>query len=217
MSHDHIDLSWVTTGEVFGSVFDVVREDLSAGGGVVVLDTVGVADETGGNKNYYTYRDENIVAGHEYVYHVIARFRLGVLGEVRDFDFSSGEIRATAMIPVTSELLSYTVPNPTRDRSTFTLKIPTSYHDPTASRGSRTVHSQSTANLAEVRTQVDVMIYDVNGRLIKKLYSMERYSGAMTMTWDGSDRNGRQVVPGVYFLLAQAGGKKDVRKIVVIR
>jgi hypothetical protein len=39
----------------------------------------------------------------------------------------------------------------------------------------------------------------------------------MTLAWDGTDSNGRTVPTGVYFLRVDAGGKKDVKKVVILR
>lgn len=216
---DCIDLTWVTTGEVFGSVFDIVREDLTVGTGQVVIGMVEEPDETGGNRSYYSFRDEAIMPGHEYIYHVVASFRLGVNGVVSDFEFPSGEIKATAMIPVTGDLLSYIVPNPTQRSTTFTVKVPSSYYDPSGSnqRTSRVTHAQSATYLMEVKTPVDIRVFDVKGRLVKTIYSNEIWGGPKTETWNGTDERGRDVVSGIYFIRVIAGGKQDVRKVVLIR
>jgi ligand-binding sensor domain-containing protein len=55
-------------------------------------------------------------------------------------------------------------------------------------------------------------IYDLNGRRMRRFASDD---GAVF--WDGRDDDGRLVRPGVYFVLARAGGREAVARVAVIR
>jgi ligand-binding sensor domain-containing protein len=55
-------------------------------------------------------------------------------------------------------------------------------------------------------------IYDLNGRRVRRFASDD---GAVF--WDGRDDDGRLVRPGVYFVLARAGGQEAVARVAVIR
>jgi flagellar hook assembly protein FlgD len=69
----------------------------------------------------------------------------------------------------------------------------------------------------ETKTHVDIAVFNVLGQRIATIYSRNRYGGLEPYTWDGCDRDGSPVPPGVYFIRIVAGDKNTVRKVVVIR
>ncbi|UCF06081.1 MAG: T9SS type A sorting domain-containing protein [bacterium] len=216
---EQITVGWTTAGETFDAVFDVMHQDMTAGSGEKKIGTVTEPDESGINRNYYSYIDESILAGHEYRYWVIGKFDYAVNDTtIIHYEVASESKSNRAVIPVGSDVLSPLLPNPMQDQTVFTVKVPESYHDPT---GSQRLSHQSprlaTQGLVEVKTQVDVSVYDVNGRLIALLYSRKRYGGLMTLTWDGLNSFGQPVASGVYFIKVSTGGIDNVKKIVVIR
>ena len=74
------------------------------------------------------------------------------------------------------------------------------------------------APMAETKTKILVNIYDVAGRHVRHLYELGVFGGQIiTLTWDGLDDRGKQVVTGVYFMKVKAGPKEQVQKIVIIR
>ena len=60
---------------------------------------------------------------------------------------------------------------------------------------------------------VYVAIYDIVGRLIKKLYEGHSDAGVHHIFWDGTDEEGMKVGRGVYFLIIKTPDKTVVRKI----
>lgn len=63
-----------------------------------------------------------------------------------------------------------------------------------------------------------VIIYDVSGRLIKKLSLLTAYSLLPTViTWDGTDRDGAAVPAGVYFFQLENAQPHVAYKVVKIR
>ena len=49
------------------------------------------------------------------------------------------------------------------------------------------------------RSQVEVSIYDVNGKLVKKLINDQKEAGYHSVKWNGTDAYGRKVSSGIYF------------------
>lgn len=60
-------------------------------------------------------------------------------------------------------------------------------------------------------------VYDMSGRLIRKLSSGEQSAGEHETLWDGSDTAGRQVANGLYVYRLEAGGTSLVKRLVVAR
>jgi len=66
------------------------------------------------------------------------------------------------------------------------------------------------------KEQLELKIYDVSGRQIRTFVTGDRFSDAHAVVWDGSDDDGMQLSPGVYFCRLQAGKEVLTRKIVKI-
>ena len=65
--------------------------------------------------------------------------------------------------------------------------------------------------------EVDVSIYDLTGRLVKRLYSSNRSSGDyLNLTWDGVDEEGFSVSSGIYFVSVKGKQTSLTKKIVMI-
>jgi len=62
----------------------------------------------------------------------------------------------------------------------------------------------------------EVAVYDVAGRMVKSLAGCAPGTGEQTVVWDGTDRSGRPVGPGIYLLRLTAGGTSASRKVVKI-
>ncbi|MFC1572962.1 FlgD immunoglobulin-like domain containing protein [Candidatus Eisenbacteria bacterium] len=63
---------------------------------------------------------------------------------------------------------------------------------------------------------VELAIYSVNGRLIRKLLDEERTAGSHSATWDGKDDAGKKVASGVYFYGLTAPGIKESRQMILL-
>jgi len=70
-----------------------------------------------------------------------------------------------------------------------------------------------------MQADVQLVIFDVRGRLVRRLSDGAKGAGTHMVDWDGRDRDGRSVPAGTYFglLRVDSGGKPDtqVRKILV--
>uniref|UniRef100_A0A7V1EGY2 T9SS type A sorting domain-containing protein n=1 Tax=candidate division WOR-3 bacterium TaxID=2052148 RepID=A0A7V1EGY2_UNCW3 len=86
------------------------------------------------------------------------------------------------------------------------------------------IYSNPFQNLLKVDTRslknisIRAAIYDVSGRFIKKLYE-GKASNNSVIKWDCTDRNGRMVSPGVYFLTIEKIGSGDrlTNKVIMVR
>ena len=67
------------------------------------------------------------------------------------------------------------------------------------------------------RCSVALDIYNVNGALVARLMEGYREKGSRTVSWDGRDRDGRQVNSGVYFYRLKAGKAQITKKLVLAR
>jgi len=60
-------------------------------------------------------------------------------------------------------------------------------------------------SLAE-RTNVELTVFDIHGRLVKRLAAGLRNAGAHTAVWDGMDDRGMSVPAGLYYARLTADG-----------
>ena len=64
---------------------------------------------------------------------------------------------------------------------------------------------------------VRLVIYGVDGRLIRSLVNEHRDAGHHEVTWFGNDNAGRRVATGTYFYSIQAGDFRQVRKMSLVK
>lgn len=76
-----------------------------------------------------------------------------------------------------------------------------------------------TYTLRQPVVQVNVRIYDLFGNLVKTFDSKEltRREGMNSCPWDGKNDKGEMVANGGYICVVNADGKKEMRKIAVMR
>ncbi len=92
-------------------------------------------------------------------------------------------------------LLSQNYPNPFNSTTTIAFTIP---------RGL----SQSFA---------DISVYDISGRLVKRIFSGRLTAGNYTVRWDGKDDRGAYVASGVYIYKLTSEGRMASGKVVLIK
>ncbi|MEO0165532.1 MAG: C25 family cysteine peptidase [candidate division WOR-3 bacterium] len=61
-------------------------------------------------------------------------------------------------------------------------------------------------------------VYDVVGRLVKS-FNLSFYisNHASNIVWDGKDDAGRKLPAGIYFIQLEAGNKKEIQKVILLR
>jgi hypothetical protein len=65
--------------------------------------------------------------------------------------------------------------------------------------------------------RVTIGVYDVAGRLVRRIASADLAGGLHRFEWDGRDEAGRSAPPGVYFARARAGKQTLTAKMVMTR
>jgi hypothetical protein len=215
---DRFDVSWSTSGETFGAVFDVVKENVTAGTGEEVVGTVVEPTNFIGNRRVYTFFDENIEPAQEYRYCIVGRFQVSINGEQHEIRVPTGDMYEISPIPNGNDLVSYLLPNPTSSGTSITIDIPKSYYDPSGTQDNATQPATLHGALAvEVLTPVDIGVYNIKGQRIATVYNNKLYGSTRTFQWSGTDSYGRLVAPGVYFMRVVAGNKAATKKVVIIR
>jgi YVTN family beta-propeller protein len=69
----------------------------------------------------------------------------------------------------------------------------------------------------EVPTKVQIMIYDINGKLVGTLVDEMMQQGCYTATWKGTYNDGTHAPYGTYFVLFRAGVVAEVSKVMLIK
>jgi hypothetical protein len=65
--------------------------------------------------------------------------------------------------------------------------------------------------------EVSLLVYDVNGKLVRRLTSRSWAAGRHSVTWRGDDDQGNTVGPGIYFLRMETGGFQATRKMMIVK
>jgi len=65
--------------------------------------------------------------------------------------------------------------------------------------------------------KVKLNIYDINGRLVKEVFSGEKEAGLHTLDWNAKDLNGKQVASGVYFYSVQFNNTLLTKKMIYLK
>jgi hypothetical protein len=66
------------------------------------------------------------------------------------------------------------------------------------------------------RDIVSLAVYDVRGRLVRRMLDEERSAGRHAVVWDGRDESGLRVAPGIFFVRFEAGPFVGVRRMVLL-
>lgn len=69
----------------------------------------------------------------------------------------------------------------------------------------------------EAMTKVQIMVYDINGRVVSTLVDKMMQQGIYTESWTGIYDDGTHAPYGTYFVLFRAGGVEEVSKIMLLK
>jgi hypothetical protein len=64
---------------------------------------------------------------------------------------------------------------------------------------------------------VDLSVVDVAGRRVARLLAGPRGPGRHVARWDGADADGRPAGAGVYFAVVEADGRREAKRLVLVR
>lgn len=69
-----------------------------------------------------------------------------------------------------------------------------------------------------MNTYVELVVYNIQGQLVRTLVNKEKSAGIHIVDWDAKDENGSAVSSGVYFYqLKTSSGVKETRKMSILR
>jgi len=66
-------------------------------------------------------------------------------------------------------------------------------------------------------SEVSVKIYDLQGRLVRKIADEYKPAGSYVENWDVKNEDGDEAASGVYLLHIKAGSINEVKKIIIVR
>ena len=78
-------------------------------------------------------------------------------------------------------------------------------------------HSARVRLRVDAPVRADLSIYDLGGRLVRRLVRDDLGVGDRVLHWDGYDSNGRRLAAGCYLLRLKAGDFLQTQKIVLVR
>ncbi len=144
----------------------------------------------------YTHTDEEVKPNRRYFYKLGAQSENGM---TRWY----GPVSAVAQINTSSKSILNISPNPFTTSTTISFTLP-----------SAQVH-KSTGAQAE---DIELKIYDMNGRLVKNLSLVTGHCPLGTaVSWDGKDDDGKVLSSGVYLCILKTGKDKTTQKILLVR
>ena len=64
------------------------------------------------------------------------------------------------------------------------------------------------------RSDVNISVYDIQGKLVQTIFNGEMNRGKYRVEWDGKDSHGSDVASGIYFLGMNASGRMITKRMV---
>ena len=65
--------------------------------------------------------------------------------------------------------------------------------------------------------EVNIGIYDITGRLVKELETINKEGGEIRAAWDATDNSGRRVSSGIYFVRVESGNYSSTIKLLYLK
>ena len=66
-------------------------------------------------------------------------------------------------------------------------------------------------------SNVKILIYDILGRLTKKIIDNRQDTGFKSIQWDGTNNYGKKVSDGVYLYSIEAGNFRQTKKMILLK
>jgi len=66
-------------------------------------------------------------------------------------------------------------------------------------------------------SNVQILIFDASGRIVRTLLNSSRPAGAHSVEWDGTDDGGRHVGSGIYFYTMRAGAWESQKRMTLLK
>ncbi len=197
-----VQLKWTTASEVDNQGF-IIRRAVAENGAYRDLDSYqsNAALKGAGNSshmNQYAFADNDVIVGQTYWYKLVS---VDMNGAQESFGpisvtVNSADLdrQAAGTIPATFALYQ-NYPNPFNPSTSIRFDVPVSHKD---------------------QGQVKLTIYDVQGRLVKTVFSGHITAGSYRYTWNGTNEQGRHVVSGVYIYRLETPEFQMSRKMMLV-
>jgi hypothetical protein len=145
--------------------------------------------EAGYEPSFETFTTER--PGHEltFIYNANEGGKLRVESYTPEFEVDV-DFKGAAALP-TEFALSQNYPNPFNPTTSFKLSLPE-------------------------ESDYSIRVFNVAGQLVRSWEGHER-AGVYTITWDGRNNQNTQVASGVYFYKAEANGRTETRKMLMLK
>jgi hypothetical protein len=193
-------------GETFDADLEIHRLDLDGEGTDTVIASGLEPVHSVGGFTLFEFMDYDIVPGERYQYYVEGTFTETYRDQDTTVVVRTDSVETRAMIPIDSgAMMSVASPNPFNESTLISVIVPTSYENPDAELP------------IPKESDVNVWVYDVAGRQVKRLYSEQIVGQVLTLRWDGTNTNNEAVPAGVYFVKARAAGIEGTTKVVRVR
>ena len=205
MQKDGVLVEWQSASEYLNQGYEIFRGEDNPDNLVKIASYVNNPDLAGSGysstSRHYQYKDKTAHFGHTYYYYL----------DAVDFDGTRsryGPVVLTIDRPIVSEqphsaigqfVLYQNYPNPFNPQTSIRFQIP------------------SSGNTSLQTGVVELLIYDVHGRLVRHLLRQSAAPGDYEIRWDGKDDQGNIVPGGVYFYVLKNGLLKLTRKMILMR
>lgn len=97
-------------------------------------------------------------------------------------------------------------------RGSLVFSLAQNYPNPMTTAGSTTIRYV----LPNDSEHVSLIVYDVSGRRVKVLTDDVQMRGEYYVTWDGRNRHGHRVAPGIYFYRLSVGERFLAKKMILL-
>jgi len=118
-------------------------------------------------------------------------------------DFLVGDPNSSTQIP-------YPPPSVNSTQIPYKLELYQNYPNPVKS------NTNISFSLPKNTKEAEIRIYNIKGQLIKKFKMQNAKCGMNSMVWNGTDKNGKKVVSGLYFYKLTTGKETAVKKMLLL-
>jgi hypothetical protein len=139
----------------------------------------------------FTLSEDALKEDTEYAWYVDTTDGRDTISSGQPFKFKTPKIRYHAGLPDVFKV-EQNYPNPFNQSTVIRFSVP-------------------------IPVQIDVTVYDMNGREIIRLMSANVEPGYYSVTWDGKSSNGIPAGSGIYLYVVSAGEYQQAGKMVLLR
>ena len=197
-------LKWQTASEIENLGFELWRSENSDTSAVLIASFVDYDQLKGqGNSSaghLYTFLDEQVVAGNAYFYRLLQVDFSGRRNEV-------GKLSADFVPKGLTRVVNGPIPRTMRLLNNF----------PNPFNNSTTIVFELNAGQEAAARNVKLLIYDIQGRLVRNLFEGLLSPGEYRVYWDGRNSAGQAVPSGKYICLLGSNGLSKSKFLTLVR